>query len=311
MKTKREKLWKNMVASCILIAGVVLLLYLRQRFGAHGQECFVPEYEKITLTATTDYETIFLQTGLGEVAAKRFLQENDLQTLQAAQEDFFKSRTVFCESLIGWFTKEDKLQLNPTTLEKGTDNAPERSVANGADNVAERSVANGASDYPQFVDLQPGDVLVTLSTHSVGWRHGHAALVLDENTTVESVMWGMDSTYGRVENWLDYSNWAVLRVKEVKPELQQQVADYAEEELHGVSYHLSSGFIGEKAPKTDAPYFGVHCAYLVWYAWNRFGYDLDSDGGRLVTASDLLHSKQLEVVQLYGMDPREFMERDE
>ena len=76
----------------------------------------------------------------------------------------------------------------------------------------------------------------------------------------------------------------------------------------GVPYHLSAGFIGAKAPETDAPYFGVHCAYLVWYAWNHFGYDLDSDGGRLVTASDLLHSDLLEVVQLYGMAPQEFIE---
>lgn len=275
MKTKREKLWKNLIVACILIAGVILFLYLRQRFGAHGKECFVPEYEKITLSAEADYETIFLQTGLGEVAARRLLQKGELQTLQEVQEDFFNPRTVFCESLIGWFTKEDKLQLH---------------------------------SEPQFVDLQPGDILVTLSTHSVGWRHGHAAVVLDENTTVESVMWGVDSTYGRVENWLDYSNWAVLRVKDVTPQLQQQVADYAERELWGVPYHLSAGFVGAKAPKTDAPYFGVHCSYLVWYAWNRFGYDLDSDGGRLVTANDLLHSEYLEVVQLYGMDPREFMD---
>ena len=33
-----------------------------------------------------------------------------------------------------------------------------------------------------------------------------------------------------------------------------------------------------------------------------FGYDLDSDGGRLVTSADLLHSDLLEVVQVYGMD---------
>ena len=32
-----------------------------------------------------------------------------------------------------------------------------------------------------------------------------------------------------------------------------------------------------------------------------------SDGGKIVTAYDLLHSDKLEVVQLYGMDPREFL----
>ena len=69
-----------------------------------------------------------------------------------------------------------------------------------------------------------------------------------------------------------------------------EVTDYAKETLYDIPYHLSAGFIGEKAPDTTKPYFGMQCAYLVWYAWNHFGYDLDSDGGRLVTSADLLHS---------------------
>ena len=296
MRIKKRKIWKRLLVSCILVAGAVLFVYLGQRFFIHGTECFVPAYEKIPVSETTDYETIFLQSGVGPVAAKRLLEAGELRSIQAAQEDFFEPGEVKCESLIGWFTREDKLQPTPACLQPG------------AARTAERSMENGSNGYPQFVDLQPGDILVTLSTHSIGWRHGHAALVLDENTTVESVMWGVDSTCGRVDNWLDYANWAVLRVKDVTPNLQQQVADYAENELCGVPYHLSAGFIGAKAPETDAPYFGVHCAYLVWYAWNHFGYDLDSDGGRLVTASDLLHSDLLEVVQLYGMDPQEFIE---
>ncbi|MBO5166145.1 MAG: hypothetical protein J6B90_06030 [Lachnospiraceae bacterium] len=284
-----RKKWKKIVLPCIAVLGIVLMVYLVQCYWVHGKESFVPEYEKVMLSETTDYETIFLQTGLGRTAVERLVAEGEFYKVLEAQENFFAPRQVSCVSLIGWFTKEDKLELGQQVrLTSGT-------------------VKNSA-EYPAFLDLQPGDILLTISTHSVGWRHGHVALVLDENTTVESVMWGTDSTYGSIEGWKDYSNWAVLRVKDVTPELQQQVADYGREVLYGVPYHLSSGFIGNKAPQPQERQFGVHCSYLAWYAWNHFGYDLDSDGGRLVTAEDLLHSEYLEVVQLYGMDPREFLD---
>ena len=52
----------------------------------------------------------------------------------------------------------------------------------------------------------------------------------------------------------------------------------------------------------DEAWFGAHCSYLIWYAWNRFGYDLDSDGGRLVTCDDILNSPLVEIVQVYGLD---------
>ena len=119
-------------------------------------------------------------------------------------------------------------------------------------------------------------------------------------------MLGTDSHFCSVQHWRECAQYIVLRVKDVSSEQRQEVADYACEELHGVPYHLSSGFIGPKAPDPDAEYFGLQCAYLAWYAWNHFGYDLDGDGGRLVSSDDLLQSELLEVVQMYGMDPEKF-----
>ena len=49
---------------------------------------------------------------------------------------------------------------------------------------------------------------------------------------------------------------------------------------------------------------GTHCAHLVWYAYNRFGYDVDSDGGVIVTPRDIFESPVWEVVQVYGMPLR-------
>lgn len=272
----RKKTRKPIFIFCIVIGAIALILlanYIAQRFWAHRNGYFFPEYDRVTLTEHSDYEEIFQQTGIGKVAAEKLIRENKFQTILDAQEMFFKPQESTCNSLLGWFTREDRL-----VDAKGTD----------------------------FVDLQPGDIILTLSTHSLGWRHGHAALVIDKYTTLECAVLGQDSLEAGTGWWKTYSNYAVLRVKDVTPEQQEQVVEYALENLYGVPYRVLSGFIGPKAPKPEDPQFGLHCSYLVWYAWNAFGYDIDSDGGRLVSCYDLLHSDELEIVQIYGMDPREF-----
>ena len=188
---------------------------------------------------------------------------------RSGQKYLCQTADIVCTPVFGWFTREDRL-------------------------------ASGKG--PEFVDLQPGDILLTLSTHSLGWRHGHAALVIDEDTTLECALLGTDSCYGDTVYWRGLSQYCVLRVKDVTPQLQQDVVTYACEELCGVPYHLTAGFIGSKAPEPDSAYFGLQCSYLVWYAWNHFGYDLDGDGGRLVTSTDILQSDLLEVVQVWGME---------
>lgn len=270
---KIPKALRIILAIIAIVMVVVLANYLIQRFWAHRNGYFVPDYERVTLTEDSDYETIFQQTGIGKVAVDKLLEENNFQAILDTQDKFFEPVEVSCNPLLGWFTREDRL-------------------------VEEE----GAS----LVDLQPGDILLTLSTHSLGWRHGHAALVIDEYTTIESAVLGQDSVRGRTSTWNNYSNYVVLRIKDVTPEQQAEVVEYALDNLYGVPYHLSSGFIGPKAPDPEDPQFGLHCSYLVWYAWNHFGYDTDSDGGRLVSCYDLLHSDQFEIVQMYGMDPREF-----
>lgn len=257
------------------LAAFLLLFYGAQRFWAHRTAYFVPDYPQITLTEHTDYETMFLQTGLGRAVVDKLLTAGEFQTILDEQDAFFQPPQAECTPLLGWFTREDRF-------------------------------VNGTGIPP--VDLQPGDILLTLSTHTAGWRHGHAALVIDKNTTLESIMLGANSTLVNAGHWASYSNYAVLRIKNVTPELQQQVAQYGKAYLLDVPYRLTSGWIGPKAPQPGDAQFGLHCSYLVWYAWNQFGYDLDSDGGRLVTACDLLYSDQLEIVQIYGMDPRNFLD---
>lgn len=271
MKLRR---WQKRVCVVLaVLAALVVFVYLLQRFWAHRNGYFVPDYPQVALTEDSDYETIFLQTGLGRAAVDKLLAAGDFATILAAQQAFFNPPEASCTPLLGWFTREDRLESSGTPL----------------------------------VDLQPGDVVITLSTHSLGWRHGHAGLVIDGGTTLECVVLGTDSKLVNAAHWSTYSNYAVLRLKDITPELQQEIVKYSLEYLLGVPYHLTSGFIGPKAPDPDDWQFGLHCSYLVWYAWNHFGYDLDSDGGRLASSYDLLHSDLLEVVQVYGMDPRQFL----
>ena len=198
------------------------------------------------------------------------------------QKFFTENEKIVCTPMLGWFTREDRI-VEENSKETGK-----------AENVV-------CVKGPEFSNLQPGDILITLSTHSLGWRHGHAALVIDEKTALECTVWGTDSQYTDPQNWRTYSGYCVLRVKDAPEEVREAVAAYACEKLCGVPYHLSAGFVGKKAPDPESASFGLQCAYLVWYAWQAFGYDLDADRGRLVSASDILCSDLLEVVQVWNM----------
>ena len=146
-------------------------------------------------------------------------------------------------------------------------------------------------------DLQPGDVLVTFSTHTLGWRHGHAALVIDSETLLEAAMPGTVSGFSSPASWATYSSLLQLRVHDATPQQQTAVADFAKSHLTGLPYGFFCGLGQEKAPAAPR---SLQCAYLPWYAWQSRGVDLDSDGGRLTTVLDLARSPRLEVVSSRG-----------
>lgn len=273
MKYIFKKKRKNIIIALAILSVLLLCLYFVQCYWVHREGFFVPEYERIALNENLEYETIFWQTGLGKGAVEKLFEKGEIRRILDVQDKFFAKSQAVCKPVFGWVVRSDRI----------------------SDHAA-----------PEFVDLQQGDILVTLSTHSLGWRHGHAGLVIDKESVLECMTIGKDSGVVDVREWSGYSNFAVLRVKGITKEERQKVVDFAKKSLCGVPYHLLAGLIGEKAPKTNASYFGLQCAYLVWYAYNHFGIDLDSDGGRLVSSYDLLHSKELEIVQIYGMDPRNF-----
>lgn len=259
-------------------------VFFAQTTLAHRDAFFAPSYQPVELNETLnkevltaeDYQLLFTQTGLGKPAVDVLLGkgQSGIDEIFRRQEEFFHPPETSCVPLLGWFTRADKLV------------APE--------------------EASPLVSLEPGDILVSLSTHSMGWTHGHAALVLDENTTLESQVLGQNSTLHTTKTWTEYASYAVLRIKDAPETVGAAAAEFAQKNLLDVPYRLTAGWFRDKAVSMDSGFFGLQCAYLVWYAYEYLGYDLDSDGGKLVTPRDMLMSGLLEVVEIKGFDPSRF-----
>lgn len=154
----------------------------------------------------------------------------------------------------------------------------------------------GRREYqPEFTDIRDGDILVTDSTYCFCFRHGHAALVVDAENgiTLEAFGIGTESELSKIDEWLRYPHVKVLRLN-APEEICRNVAAYAEKNMRGIPYMLSPGAIDDK--DMDGTYWGTQCAHLIWAAFQKYGYDIDGDGGWLVTPEDFTSSPLLEVI---------------
>jgi len=159
-----------------------------------------------------------------------------------------------------------------------------------------REAENGRRIYqPAFTDIQDGDILVTDSTYCLCFRHGHAALVVDadKGITLEAFGLGTESEFSRLEEWRRYPHVVILRLR-ASEHIRKGVAEYAGKYLVGVPYMLSPGVVDDK--DMDGSYWGTQCAHLVWAAFAACGYDVDGDGGWLVTPKDFTSSELLQII---------------
>ena len=218
----------------------------------------------------SDYETLYLQTGLGRAALDEM--KDDPERILTFQDALFYDGDLAHE------------EVAVTT---------------------KRDIFADTRYRAPMVDLQDGDVLITSTCHSFGWRNGHAALVVNgtNGSLLESVSLGIPSTitaYG--SDWFCYgTNFMVLRLKDAGEEARAEIAQTARERLYNVPYSLTVGFLSPK-DQGETPQ-GTHCSHLVWQAYHYFGYDIDSDGGPLCTAQDIARSDLFEDVQVFGFDP--------
>jgi len=282
LKNRIIKPIKNAFVVLFLVFCIINILdWLTEDDGAWN-----PDYPKADLGSIVskadlteeDYQTIFMQTGLGRDAADELLQKkagnNRERIFEKYQDNFFSSGNYECR-LIAVIVHEERMRDEDGNTVKGF----------------------------EVPNLKNGDILITKATHSLGWRHGHAAIVTDaaRGETLEAILLGYPSILQNVAKWRTYPSFIQLRLKDSEKIDSDKIAEYAKTEILGIPYGLLTG-IPVKAPKDIKQ---TQCSHLVWYPYEHFGYDLDSDGSWLVTPKDITNSDLLEVVQVYGVNPVE------
>lgn len=242
-----------------------------------------PVLEKSVLT-DEDYRLLFMQTGLGRPAIDELKAKTPdfAQHMQRFQDNFFRDVRFICENNSP-VSREESLVDEYGNLTYGTEFAP----------------------------LHAGDILVTKSSHTLGWRNGHCALVVDpvRGLTLESVVLGTNSSVQDIRKWINYPNFVLLRARGFTGYGLKVVAGCAVERLNDIPYRLTVGIFSPKDANGSLKnnfdkIGGTHCSHLVWQAFKNFGVDIDTNGGILVTPKDIANSTKLEIVQVYGVDPR-------
>lgn len=233
--------------------------------------------------SNADYRLLLFQTGLGRPAVDELRAKNpdSSQYIQRFQNYFFKEVRFICE--------------NNSPVSK------EESLVDGHGNLIYGT---------EFASLHSGDILVTKSSHTLGWRNGHAALVIDpvRGLTLESVVLGTNSSVQDIRKWINYPNFILLRSKDFSAYGLKMIVGSAAERLSDIPYKLTVGIFSPKdacgsSKAMQSKIAGTHCSHLVWQAFKNFGVDIDTNGGILVTPRDIANSTRLEIVQVYGVDP--------
>lgn len=275
-KGKRNR-GKKFVAVLLGVAFFALsVLGILQAGVAYTRESWqywYPDYAKTdilpllvkTQRTDEDYETLYAQTGLTRLGIDDMLAQGKLQRILSVQDGYFADRTV------------ESRKFNLFTYQDETDTEAE------------------------FCLLKTGDIVVTANTWVSWWRHGHAALVVEgaRGLVIESIGLGSKSECNDIQDFAAAGNFMILRPK-ADAALKKEVAAYAMENLVGLPYRLTTGVLSKKYKEEIA---FTQCAHLVWYAYKKFGVDLDSDGGGVIKPRDMALSSQVELVQVYGFDP--------
>lgn len=264
----------------ITIAAILIIFYCLFIFSNHYKAIYYPEtpqqdishiLTKASLTSS-DYSLLLSQTGLGKPALEDLLKTPDgISRIQAIQKNYYSKNKIITEKLNA-FTRQESLVLEGI---------------------------NNTSDFG-MAPIKNGDILLTKSTHTLFWRHGHCGIVIDadKGITLESLEPGTISTKQSLSKWQYYSTLKVMRLKNVESVTINNIVKYAEEKLLGKKYSiLALKKKGEVIPDL------ANCSQLIWQAFINFGYDLDSNKGLIVTPENIAKSPLLEVVQIRGFNP--------
>ena len=275
-KNAVRRRWLTLVLSVVLFVSVLLGAL---QLGAitemktwnhwtpnYAKEDLQPILQKETLTEE-DYELLRRQTGLTKIGIDGFREKGNTGLIYKIQNTFFTAPVLRIERYTA-FTYVEYM-----------------------------------NEYITFANLEDGDIVLSATTYVSGFRHGHAALVVDGEAEriLESYAFGTLSTVTSLQASMgNMANIIVVRPKCSK-EVRAEVAQRAATELKGVPYSILPGIWTPKYPEQLT---STQCSHIVWYAYKKYaGLDLDSDGGGLVKPQDIFLSDEVEVVQFYGFDP--------
>lgn len=296
MKAKKRKHLKRFLSVSLAIflvlgGGVLFLLVSSLTLDRHVRVC--PSYPMEDLSAVAakenfteeDYAFLYRQTGLTKTAVDALQSSygrNFAERLEEFQRALFFRGEIGHEVIVSGVTYRD-IFCDPETEEPFT--AP-------------------------IARLEAGDVLITSCTHTLGYRHGHAGLVLgDAKRILEAPALGQTSMISKDAVWFrECANFMVLRLKreagesdEAYAARRKQIADDAEECLLDIPYSLTVGIFSKKNQGTTPR--STNCSHLVWQAYKNAGYEIDADGGPICTPRDISMSGCFDLVQVYGFDP--------
>ena len=287
----------NTVLIALLITGYLFSVMGSDNIHYYPEEAktnLKPVLERITLahmsggSAAEDYSIILHQAGLGRPVVDDILFYEGL-TAEAALTKFRS------------FQEDIYAHIDISDLKIGIVTASNKNCDSNGELI------NGF----EIASLKDGDIIITESTHTFGWRHGHAAIVVDAKNRkiLEAALWGYDTQLVSIDYWRHYSSFIQLRLKSTPEgeslanptEMGEKAAAIAMQYLFEIPYGFLTG-IPAKSPALGA-LTKTQCAHLVWYPYYQLGYDIDSDGSWLVTPRDIVNSDYFEVVQIYGVNP--------
>lgn len=265
------------IIALILVFVLVLIIVLQiGTLISASWSAWLPDYEKedisylLTKPTLTDeeYELLFKQTGLTRLGIDGLIKAGLPYRIIKIQEQYFKKQSYRFRPFSA-FTGFMERTEEPVTLE--------------------------------YAFLENGDILYSPSTFFSFFRLGHTSLVTDGKIGVMAQASGYGSKVKLLYTDVFFTrpSFIVLRIKGSE-ELCNAAAEYTEKNAVGKRYSLLAGIFGEKSPENLG---STHCSHFIWYAYQRLGIDLDSDGGKIVTPDDILYSPYVSVVQIYGIDP--------
>lgn len=276
------RFFKSKKFICILV--LFILIVVRHFYNnSENVLLWTPniEYQSVSnilekeVLSENDYITIFNQTGISPYSINEIKNSGDISKIKELNTMFFDRQEI----------KQKYLCFPFTTMEYNLD------------------------EKTPIVPVKNGDILVNFSTSTLDWRHGHSALVIDaeNDKTIEHTLVGAQSHIGSVSSWGKQPKFVILRYED--EDIVNKVVEFAKENLIGVDYDIFVGIDGNKDKTNEKRKYASNCSHIVWQAFKSQGIDIDSNGGLFVTPKDIALSKKLKVIQIMGIDTKNYIDR--